>query len=250
MQHFYLQRSLTQGSLGLSAEQQLNLRQNADAAKAPAVYFTLPINGTTGQQQAESTAIVGTVVGNGLLAVVFTSVLTSKVFLVPVTNGDTNVQVAVKIEEFVALEADEDFSLVSSVASDTNVITWVFTDAAENDPSMNINVGGPGTTVTGITSDPVSDNAQAGVAPIVGTPGEVGQLYETGNRTFIRVAGGPNVWEEIFRTDPNNGFGLVASTTYSNRGFALRNEEQDADLQELNLAGDATNEIITIQATS
>jgi hypothetical protein len=254
MQHFFLQPSLTRASLGLTAAEQLMLRQNADAVPACIELDeeAVPQNPSFGTQQVETLEVLGTVVGNGLLAVVISSLEFSKVFLVPVTDGMSPVFSAIAIADY--LNADEEFDNFAEMSViATSTLSMMVLAEADNDPSMNINVGGPGTSVTGVTADPVSTNEVEGVAGSQGTPGEPGQLADNGTRTWVCIVDIGNtsqprtIWKEVLRDDAGNNFGLVQNTVGAGRSLALRNADQFDALQELTLSGTATNELINIE---
>lgn len=156
-----------------------------------------PTNGTS---QVE-TATVGldqpSVGTGGVVAVVITSALFpgDRTYLVPIPITSGAEDVALEIRENAELIADL-AGLFTVSGTDADIILTADV-RAENDSTLNIAIGGTGTTATDITPNPTSVSTTAGVAA---TPGKVGRiLVESG---FLYVVSsvdnvGNPTWEKV-----------------------------------------------------
>lgn len=122
-----------------------------------------PFPGYMGTRQVETATGVGTVTGSGRVAVVITAagMEASPVTLsVPVTAGETpNVWM-----DLVRFYAESDASILRMFqvgGTGANITLTRRSPYAAQDNTLNISIGGTGTTATGITSSPTSSNTTA-----------------------------------------------------------------------------------------
>jgi hypothetical protein len=128
--------------------------------------LTQPFPSSMGTRQVETATGVGTVTGAGNVRTVITaagmdgSPLTIDV---PVTLGQTASQWMQTVRDYFSTTPQVQMYFAVS-GSGSNVRLTRRSPYAANDSTLNISIGGAGTTATGITADPTSTNTTAGVA--------------------------------------------------------------------------------------
>jgi len=135
-----------------------------------AAFTQLTVDPTTslGTAQIETaTLVAGNVTEAGDMAVIITAANmehSPKTLLVPVGLADvTPTLIMAKVREAVA--ADEDVTAMFTVGGATTAMTLTGIRGRANDATLNVDLGGTGTTATGITRAGTSADTEAGVAP-------------------------------------------------------------------------------------
>ena len=119
-----------------------------------------------GTRQVETATGVGTVTGAGNVRVILTASgmdLNPLALDVPVTLGQTASQWMATVRAYFSTTPQVQMLFAVS-GSGTNMILTRRSPYAANDSTLNISIGGTGTTATGITAAPTSVNTTAGVA--------------------------------------------------------------------------------------
>ena len=128
--------------------------------------LTQPFSTAMGTQQVETATGIGTVTGAGNVRVVITaSGMDESPFTidVPVTLDQTASQWMSTVRAYV--ESTPQVRMQFAVSgSGADMILTRRSPYAANDSTLNISIGGTGTTATGITAAPTSTNTTAGVA--------------------------------------------------------------------------------------
>ena len=131
--------------------------------------LTNPYRSAMGTRQVETATGIGTATSDGTVFVVLTGSgldFSPVTFGVPVSNGQTASQWMNTVRYyFLTLPYIHTKFAVSG--SGDNMILTRRSPYAANDPTLNISIGGSGTTATGIISSPTSTNTTASVPWIV-----------------------------------------------------------------------------------
>lgn len=128
--------------------------------------LTQPFATSMGTRQVETATGIGTVTGAGNVRVVITAAGMDEsplVIDVPVTLGQTASQWMNTVRSYVASTSQVQMQFAVSGAGADMILTRR-SPYADNDGTLNISIGGTGTTATGITAAPTSTNTTAGVA--------------------------------------------------------------------------------------
>ena len=147
----------------------MKLKQNERESFKTAAFTAITIDPTTslGTKQVETaTLAVGNVTTAGVMAVIVTAAGmsgTPKTILVPVTLADvTPTLIMTKVRA--ALAADPAVAAMFTVGGADGAVILTGTRGRANDATLNIDLGGTGTTAVGITRVATSANTTAGVA--------------------------------------------------------------------------------------
>lgn len=155
-----------------------------------------PVNGASQVETATAALDEPTIPEGGVVAVAITSALFpgTRTYLVPVTAGYDVNDLALDIREFPGMLNDLEGKFTVS-GSDAEIILTADVQAAD-DATMNIAIGGTGTTATAVTSSPTSVDTAGGEAPTPGTLGSFriasGFLYAVSS---VDAAGNPT-WQK------------------------------------------------------
>ena len=125
-----------------------------------------PFPTAMGTRQVETATGIGTITGAGNVRVVITAAGMDEsplVIDVPVTLGQTSSQWMNTVRSYVASTSQVQMQFAVSGAGADMILTRR-SPYADNDGTLNISIGGTGTTATGITAAPTSTNTTAGVA--------------------------------------------------------------------------------------
>jgi hypothetical protein len=146
-----------------------NVKQNENFADDFLPFTTVTIDPTTslGTKQVETaTLAVGNVSTAGDMAVIVTAAGmtgTPKTILVPVTLADvTPALIMAKVRA--ALAADTAITAMFTVSGATNTVILTAIRGKANDATLNVDLGGTGTTAVGITRVAASADTTGGVA--------------------------------------------------------------------------------------
>lgn len=136
----------------------------------PFTAITIDPTTSLGTHQVETATLAeGAVTTAGDMAVIITAADLAdspKTILIPVTtDDDTPAKIMDKVRTAVAADADVEALFTVSGADSDLVLTRDKVRAIANDATLNIDLGGTGTTAEGITQAATSANTTAGVAP-------------------------------------------------------------------------------------
>jgi hypothetical protein len=125
-----------------------------------------PFPTAMGNRQVETATGIGTITGAGNVRVILTASgmdLNPITLDVPVTLGQTASQWMATVRDYFSITIQVQMYFVVS-GSGADMILTRRSPYAGNDSTLNISIGGTGTTATGITAAPTSVNTTAGVA--------------------------------------------------------------------------------------
>jgi hypothetical protein len=128
--------------------------------------LTQPYPTLMGTRQVETATGVGTVTGAGNVRVTLTASgmdISPLDFYIPVTLGQTASQWMATVRAYFSATPQVQMYFVAS-GSGAEMILTRRSPYAGNDSTLNISIGGTGTTATGITAAPTSVNTTAGAA--------------------------------------------------------------------------------------
>lgn len=128
--------------------------------------LTQPYPGFMGTRQVETATGVGTITGSGNVRVVLTASgldINPLTLDIPVTSGQTASQWMSSVRAYFATTPQIQMQFAVS-GSGADMILTRRSPYAGNDSTLNISIGGTGTTATGITAAPTSTNTTTGVA--------------------------------------------------------------------------------------
>ena len=152
-----------------SVASKVKANETMDLNFAPFTQVTVDPTTSLGTKQVETaTLVTGNVTGAGDMAVIITAAgmeHSPKTILVPVMTADVT-PALIMAKARAAVAADEDvLSMFTVGGSGAALVLTRAPRAVANDATLNISLGGAGTTATGITAAATSADTTAGVAP-------------------------------------------------------------------------------------